>query len=275
MKNYNIHINRNLPQDSEIEKHKDFDKLLAMYQAEAGKPSDANDTPLQPTSPKPAPLSLHKGLWLSAIVACLFVGIVGIYYFSPSSNDKVEPSTNTNQAITVPNTESALPEKTEISPKIVAEGNKSIEKASPILPKQKEEKVVVNPKMLVTEKPVQIVEKQAESSTVTMDAPKKATKKPFRLALENEDKFPELKNYQNYQWEYAGEEADKDPWQNNIFGKENKWSGAKIAKNGDIYEITLSRKDGTSFSFPVRMVFAGKAYEEAMEKYKEGIKSKE
>lgn len=270
MKNYNIHINRNLPQDSEIEKHKDFDKLLAMYQAEAGKPSDANDAPLQPTSPKEEVSYLRKGVWIGAIVACLFVGIWGVYHYSATSKDEIEQVSSTNPAIPDPNTTSVLPEKTEISPKIVAEGNKSIEKASPTIPKQKEEKVVANPKTLVAEKPVQTAQKEEEDSKESIDAPKKATKKPFRLALENEDKFPELKNYQNYQWEYAGEEADKDPWLNNIFGKENKWSGAKISKDGNIYVITLSRKDGTSFSFPVRMVFAGKAYEEAMEKYKEG-----
>lgn len=261
-----------MPQDSEIDKHKDFDKLLAMYQAQAGNPSDANDATVSPTSPKQAASPLHKGLWISVIVACLFVGIWGIYHYSTTSNDKIEQVTSTNQAIPAPNTTSVLPEKTETNPKIVAEGNKTIEKPSPILPKQKEEKVVSNPKTLTTEKPAQLVQKQELAAKESIDAPKKATKKPFRLSLENEDKFPELKNYQNYQWEYAGEDADKDPWKNNVFGKENKWSGARIDKKGDIYEITLSRKEGTSVSFPVRMVFAGKAYEEAMEKYKEGMR---
>ena len=111
-------------------------------------------------------------------------------------------------------------------------------------------------------------ESQKQTATPAIIAPQRPKGKPIQLKLENESLHPELMTYKNHQWEYAGESDENNPWKNDVFGKGNHWDNASVKKtNQNQYEITLSRKDGATFSFPARIVFTGKAYDEALKTY--------
>lgn len=259
MEEHNIHINRKLPTDAEIEKTKDFEKLLAMYHAQPTNPTE--------TTPSPAPTSPGKWLWLAPIAACL---VLGLWWFN-FKGEKETPAISQTEIAPVVKPDTIISEQ---KPSIVEKDAKTA-----LEPVKKEVLSAKNTEKKTAEvsktSPAPVKEIVAEDAKKTdllennSAAPKKATRKPFRLEVDNLDQFPELKNYQNYQWEYAGDDVSKDPWKNNVFGEENQWDAASISKSGENYEMTLSRKDRAKVSFPVRMVFTGKAYQEAVEKFKQ------
>lgn len=250
VKNYNIHIDRKLPTDAEINKHKDFDGLMKQYEAQtAGAGAE-----------KPG---WQKWAWLP-VAACLLVGTLAWYQFG-TENEKPAAQTQADSQATEIAVQPEAPQ--ELVKPATVEKPQTPEKLTP----QKKEVAPSPQQPLVPAVKETKPEPQsvAERGTSTLAAPQKASRKPFRLEVENKQDFPELAAYKDYLWEYAGEDASQDPWKNNVFGAENHWDKAEVKKKGQIFEMKLSRADGSSISFPVRMVFSGKSYDEALELYQQ------
>lgn len=251
MKNYNIHIDRELPTDAEIDKHKDFEGLMKQYHAQtAGAGAE-----------KPG---WQKWAWLP-VAACLLVGTLAWYQFG-TGNEKPAVQTQTDE---LPETSVQPQAPQELVKPATVEKPQAPEK---IVPQKKEvapsPQQPLVPAVKETKPEPEIV---AERSAPTLAAPQKASRKPFRLEVENKQDFPELAAYKDYLWEYAGEDVSQDPWKNNVFGADNQWDKAEVKKKGQIFEMKLSRADGSSISFPVRMVFSGKSYEDALELYQKQL----
>ncbi|MBX7240541.1 MAG: hypothetical protein K1X92_02245 [Bacteroidia bacterium] len=269
MKENKIYIDRKLPTEKEIERHKDFGALLAAYntrQSPRKRPEEKEGTP------KASVKKLYY--YVSGVAACFILGFFLVYpsLFQKKENADQETvaNTETNQNVggAVPDTGKA-PSVVNTEKPVATAPKPERNIAAPEIKKEK-----ATPKTAVPETPVDMVAektKETQSQTPAIPEPQKPKRKPFQLKLENEALHPELMAYKNHQWEYAGDSDTQDPWKNNVFGKDNHWDNASVRKmegSGE-FEITLSRKDGTSFSFPARLVFSGKAYDEAMKTYEE------
>ncbi len=273
MKENKIYIDRKLPSEEAINKHKDFEALLAAYEVQKTSEKQRNT---QKSGTKAPVKKLYY--YIAGVAACLILGFALIYPAMDQKSETANQEVATNSSDTkshepiVPSEEKekgavVKPEKTpSTNPKPEEKGVS--DKKTPDNRKESEKLVVSDEKQI--EQPVT----KPQSSEIM--EPQKPKRKPIQLKLENESLHPELMAYKNHQWEYAGDTDTQDPWKNNVFGKDNHWDNASVKKmeGNHQYEITLSRKDGTTFVFPARVVFSGKAYEEAMKTYEE-LKNKQ
>ncbi len=270
MEENKIYIDRKMPSKEAIERHKDFETLLERYEAGNLVAKTDKQEIHKPASPQ------RWYYYLGGVAACLLIGLFVV--FQDTFNNDAAPQTS----------------ETAVSPPIIADSSldrQSVaqEKPTPIVKEQKTDNLVVvedtkTKKEKATKKEAEKVTPQIVATPPTppivdspppLSEPQKPKGKTIQLKLENEALYPELKAYKNHQWEYAGNTDELDPWKNNIFGRKNHWDNASVTKEGqNLYTITLSKKDGTAFSFPARIVFSGEAYEEALKTYHE-LKGKE
>lgn len=287
MKEYKLNIDRKMPSDANIEKHKDFANLLAKL------PQTASPSKVA----KPSFLRRYGIYFATATVALIGVGL---WLSQPTKNppeNKIVADSVTQTPINAPKEEEksleiatknapALPEnKTTTSPKVVVEKKKEPEKrvetatekaatfedagiASKNQVETATEKAAtpaIEPKV---EKPVEV----ATPAFVTPQKPKGRT-----LAFKTDvSRFPELSIYQGIQWEYVGTSAEDNPYTNGVLNVKNTWKSVEIQKkDATTYFLILKDKEGKTFSFPARPVFKDKDYDEAMKIYQEKMGARE
>lgn len=261
MKEYKLNIDRKMPTDANIDKHKDFAKLLA--QMPKTPPVDV---------PKPS-FTRRYGQYIAGL-AIVLIG-VGIWF----SQTKKNPEKTTTHADTT--TQVAVNEpKREDSPVIVAAKKEiPLETPKPVSPKiEKETK-----KKQAEKQPEKVVEKIAAKTPVAevsapVETPEKVAKSPLiepqkpkgkTLAFKADvSHFPELSAYEGIQWEYIGTSDAENPYKNGVLNVKNTWKSVEVQKKeANTYLLVLTDKAGKTFSFPARPVFKDKEYEAAMKVY--------
>lgn len=266
MKEYKLNIDRKMPSDANIEKHKDFANLLAKL------PQTASPSKVA----KPSFLRRYGIYFATATVALIGVGL---WLSQPTKNppeNKIVADSVTQTPINAPKEEEksleiatknapALPEnKTTTSPKVVVEKKNTPEKRVETAT-EKAATPAIEPKV---EKPVEV----ATPAFVTPQKPKDRT-----LAFKTDvSRFPELSIYQGIQWEYVGTSAEDNPYTNGVLNVKNTWKSVEIQKkDATTYFLILKDKEGKTFSFPARPVFKDKDYDEAMKIYQEKMGARE
>ncbi len=261
MKEYKLNIDRKMPEDANIDKHKDFAKLLAQM---------PKTPPVEGTKPS---FTRHYGLYIAGL-AIVLIG-VGIW-FSQTTDNTEKTTIVADTTVQVAVNES----KKEESPIIVgAKKEIPLETAKPVSPKiakeTKEKQAEKQPekiaekaveKMPVAEvtTPVETPVKVAKPSLIEPQKPKGKT-----LAFKADvSRFPELSAYEGIQWEYIGTSDEENPYKNGVLNVKNTWKSVEVQrKDANSYLLVLTDKAGKTFSFPARPVFKDKEYEAAMKVY--------
>lgn len=257
MKEYKLNVDRKMPTDAEIDKHKDFASLLAQMPEAA-----------PPTASTPSILRRYWGYFGAA--ALILIGI-GLWY--PLSKDDA-PSSNavTDTKISMPNTNgvtTAVPIPIESHKEVASSPNVKEEPLKkevlpPAAEKPTEKKVEKKDEVVVsTPTPVET------PSTPQLVEPKRSSGKTLAFKTDV-SRFPELSVYEGVQWEYVGTTDEENPYKNGVLNVKNTWKSVEIEKkDASTYLLILKDKEGKTFSFPARPVFKDKDYDEAMRIYQE------
>lgn len=259
MEENKIHIDRKMPTDADIDKHRDFQQLLKTYM---------EHHPVHP--PQATVVHPLRKYALYAAAAVLILSVGGIWMFqNTQTKDAGIPQTaqTTNAEDTL--VKNGTDTQVEVPQVAVTPTTTSAPKTTPAI--EKPSTTAAAPHVAeVTPPPTQ--ERALPPATNAFTAPitpQLPTGKVIKLAVDVAD-YPELAYYKNISWEYVGDSEKDNPWKNDVFGKQNKWSHVEISKEEGFYLISLVRKDGTKTQIPVKPVFEkGKDYEAAGKIYKE------
>ncbi len=256
MKEYKLNIDRKMPSDADIDKHKDFAKLLAQM-------------------PKTPPIEAIKPSFISRYgiyMAGLAVAFIGLgIWFSQPEKQVTETAIIADSTLQMPVNE----EKKAETP-IISEIKKETIPApiSPKIEKEAKEKQPEKPIEKPAEKqpipePAKAVETPAKPETPALIEPQKPKGKTLAFKTDV-SRFPELSIYQGIQWEYVGTSDEENPYKNGVLNVKNTWKSVEIQKkDAATYLLILTDKEGKTFSFPARPVFKDKEYDEAMKIYQE------
>lgn len=261
MKEYKLNIDRKMPEDANIDKHKDFAKLLAQM---------PKTPPVEGTKPS---FTRRYGQYIAGL-AIVLIG-VGIWFSQTNENTEKtttladttaqvavnEPKKEESPVIVAAKKEIPLETPKPVSPKIEKETK---EKQAEKQPEKTVEKVVEKMPVAEVATPVETPAKAVKSTLVEPQKPKGKT-----LAFKADvSRFPELSAYEGIQWEYIGTSDAENPYKNGVLNVKNTWKSVEVQKkDANSYLLVLTDKAGKTFSFPARPVFKDKEYEEAMKVY--------
>lgn len=258
MEKRNVNINRPELTSEEIAKHKDFDALLSQFNAQQ---SAASETVVNSKG-------VLQSIWVKSLMVLVATGVIVYWVASDESNVESEIQKNADQMVETPMKETS-PVLNALSFLSAYGELENDQEAVVFRPNSTNDKVYLNASEWTVQKKSGDGWQQLEAFTVESMSPPveplQASKNGFVFDIAiNEEQFPELADYRSTLFEVkAGQGFSKANY-------DKVYEDIKLIKkspNAQQYQVAL-KHNGKWEKFDVDLVLMGRAYEEAIKKYK-------